>query len=94
MLNTHVEHAAIDHACLTNEEEYDIAVLNRVIEGSNAQKISDKEWEELVILVDAAPKMLAILKDLNAYEDDRPAEGTRGAEIYHDVEELLALFTS
>lgn len=51
-MKTHVEHATNDHACLTNEQGYDIAVLNRVtIEGSNARKISDEEWETLVTLV-------------------------------------------
>lgn len=36
------------------------------------------------------PRMVAILKSLNEYEDDRPAPGTRGHEIYHDAVEVLA----
>ena len=54
-MKTHVEHATNDHACLAHTGYFfgsEFVVLNRVtIEGSNARKISDEEWETLVTLV-------------------------------------------
>ena len=56
---------------------------------TNTTKLDQSEtYRQLVNRL--APRMLTILRDLSAYEDDRPAEGTRGAVIYHDVVELLA----
>tara|TARA_Y100001963_G_C6602634_1_gene363263 strand:- start:7 stop:309 length:303 start_codon:yes stop_codon:yes gene_type:complete len=65
MLNTHVEHATNDHACLTNEDGFDIAVLKRIpvtTFGSNAHKISDEEWETLVNHAAISQKAIALAR--------------------------------
>ncbi|MGN5375834.1 hypothetical protein [Sphingomonas hankookensis] len=46
--------------------------------------------EALANLFTAAPALLTALRDVLAYEDDRPAPGTRGAEIYAAAEAAIA----
>lgn len=41
-------------------------------------------------LIAAAPELLAALEAVLGYEDDRPAPGTRGAEIYAGAQAVIA----
>lgn len=59
-----IDEANNSAAFITNEEGYDVAVLQRVIEKNPAgeSRLTDDEWQSLVNLVNAAPAMLDALK--------------------------------
>jgi hypothetical protein len=51
-------------AYITNEDGFDVAVLQRVLEKNpcGEPRLTDDEWQSLVNLVNAAPEMLTALK--------------------------------
>lgn len=53
-------------AYITNEEGYDVALLQRVLEKSpvGEPRITDADWQSLVSLINAAPALLAALTQL------------------------------
>ena len=51
-------------------------------ERNNLAIVYNDNAEANARLIAAAPDLLAALKDLLDYEDDRPGKGTRGAEVY------------
>lgn len=66
-------------AFITNEEGYDVAVLQRVLEKSPAgePRITDADWQSLVKLINAAPAMLEALRyiaGLDTSQDASPAQ--------------------
>lgn len=50
-------------AFIANKDGYDIANLHRVV-GNPEHNPSDAEWQSLIDLVNAAPALLAALRDL------------------------------
>lgn len=66
-------------AFITNEEGYDVALLQRVLEKSPAgePRITDADWQSLVSLIAAAPAMLEALRyiaGLDTSQDASPAQ--------------------
>ena len=66
-------------AFITNEEGYDVAVLQRVLEKSpvGEPRITDADWQSLVSLINAAPDMLEALRyiaGLDTSQDASPAQ--------------------
>ncbi len=49
-------------AFITNEEGYDVAVLERVHRTALPPMLTDAEWQSLINLINAAPAMLDALK--------------------------------
>ena len=66
-------------AFITNEEGYDVALLQRVLEKSpvGEPRITDADWQSLVSLINAAPAMLEALRyiaGLDTSQDASPAQ--------------------
>ena len=66
-------------AFITNEEGYDVALLQRVLEKSPAgePRITYADWQSLVSLIAAAPAMLEALRyiaGLDTSQDASPAQ--------------------
>ena len=87
-----IEESNRNAAFIQDADGYDVAVINRVESDDPNHQMHDQEWQRMIDFIAAAPRAFAILRTINEYEDDRPAEGTRGADIYHDVVELLNEF--
>ena len=54
----------------------------------NYQEITERARKALV-RTDATEEMLTALKDVLAYEDNRPEAGTYGAEVYERASEAI-----
>ena len=59
-----IDEAVEAAAFITNEEGYDVAILQRVLEKSPAgeSRLTDDEWQSLINLINAAPAMLDALR--------------------------------
>jgi|TARA_R100001086_G_C11651514_1_gene207498 hypothetical protein len=55
--------------------------MEMFMEMTNYKEITEKARKDLV-KADVAEEVLTALKDVLAYEDDRPEAGTHGAEVY------------
>lgn len=77
-------------AFITNEEGYDVAVLQRVLEKSpvGEPRITDADWQSLVGLINAAPALLSKLKELADYVR---CEFASSEPLCQRAEEALAL---
>lgn len=53
----------------------------------NLHEAKSREAHRIML---AAPELLAALEAVLAYEDDRPAAGTRGAEVFAQAEAAIA----
>jgi hypothetical protein len=85
-------------AFLTDHEDVDIAVLRRMRckdygDSPMVREMDDSDWQGLIDLIDAAPRMLETLTEICEYEDDPPDAGTRGHEIYSKAFELVEKLT-
>jgi hypothetical protein len=54
------------------------------------QQAEAAEQKALQTLRNAAPEMLKMLKDIVAYENDTPPDGSYGQQLYDSVRELIA----
>ena len=87
-----IDFAEREAAFLSNDESFDVAVLHRVRKEDledqehKAVCLDDKQWQKVVSLVDAAPRMLAMLK---RFRDSETISIEDTVDLIDDAEETF-----
>lgn len=68
-----IDEATNVSAFITNDEGYDVAVLERVHRTALPPMLTDAEWQSLVNLVNAAPAMLEALQYIAGLDTSQDA---------------------